>query len=241
VTTGRTYRSSAGASFTCWPGEDHPRVVEPWTFTWFSSQHTRRCGRVAVRRGCRQRRSLPAPVALARLVDSLTPPGAKAYVYQPKWDGYRALYAAGRLYSRNGTNLTPLFPDLIPTLAARLTPDPPEETSRSRQPERHRIRGDRHAPCREARTIFRSSRSSIQDSQACPPSPRRHMLDRSPSSGRERATRPGSSLHSHRWGLAACCWGRPQTRAREVAQPRVFEVPPVQDRAGGTCSAGISR
>jgi ATP-dependent DNA ligase len=53
---------------------------------------------------------MPAPVALARLVDSLTPPGAKAYVYQPKWDGYRALYSAGRLYSRNGTNLAPLFP-----------------------------------------------------------------------------------------------------------------------------------
>jgi ATP-dependent DNA ligase len=61
---------------------------------------------------------LPAPVALARLVDSLTPPGAKAYVYQPKWDGYRALYSAGRLYSRNGTNLTPLFPDLVPTPGA---------------------------------------------------------------------------------------------------------------------------
>src|SRR6476619_7510522 len=34
--------------------------------------------------------------------------------------------------------------------------------------------------------------------------------------------------------MAACCWGRPQARAREVAQPCVLEVPPVQDRAGGT-------
>ena len=66
---------------------------------------------------------LPAPVALARLVDSLTPPGAKTPIYQPKWDGYRALYSAGRLHSRKGTNLTPLFPDLIPILTARLPPD----------------------------------------------------------------------------------------------------------------------
>ena len=82
------------------------------------ARRARRAGRVAV-----PAVPLPAPVALARLVDSLTSPGAKAYVYQPKWDGYRALYSAGRLYSRNGTNLTPLFPDLIPTLAGRLTRD----------------------------------------------------------------------------------------------------------------------
>ena len=66
---------------------------------------------------------MPAPVALARLVDSLTPPGAKTPVYQPKWDGYRALYSAGRLTSRNGTNLTPLFPDLTPILIASLPAD----------------------------------------------------------------------------------------------------------------------
>ncbi len=66
---------------------------------------------------------LPAPVALAGLTDSLTPPGGKAWVYQPKWDGYRAVYSAGRLVSRNGTDLTPLFPDLTPVLAARLAPD----------------------------------------------------------------------------------------------------------------------
>lgn len=63
---------------------------------------------------------LSAPVALARLTDTLTPPGGKDWLYQPKWDGYRALSSAGRLVSRNGTNLTPLFPDLIPVLAARL-------------------------------------------------------------------------------------------------------------------------
>ena len=66
---------------------------------------------------------MPAPVALARLVDTLTPPGAKTPIYQPKWDGYRALYSAGRLYSRNGTDLTPLFPDLTPILTARLPAD----------------------------------------------------------------------------------------------------------------------
>lgn len=67
--------------------------------------------------------SLPAPVALARLVDSLTPVGASSPVYEPKWDGYRILCSAGKLYSRNGINLTRLFPDLAPVLAARLPAD----------------------------------------------------------------------------------------------------------------------
>ncbi len=67
--------------------------------------------------------SLPAPVALARLVHSLTPVGASSPVYEPKWDGYRILYSAGKFYSRNGTNLTPLFPDLAPVLTARLPAD----------------------------------------------------------------------------------------------------------------------
>ncbi len=64
--------------------------------------------------------SLPAPVALARLADTLAPPGVKTPVYEPKWDGWRALSSAGRLYSRRGTDLTALFPDLAPVLAARL-------------------------------------------------------------------------------------------------------------------------
>lgn len=67
--------------------------------------------------------SLPAPVALARLVDSLTPVGASSPLYEPKWDGYRILYSAGQFYSRNGINLTPLFPDLAPVLSARLPAD----------------------------------------------------------------------------------------------------------------------
>ena len=67
--------------------------------------------------------SLQAPVALARLVDDLVPSGARDLVWEPKWDGYRALVGGGRIYSRNGTNLTALFPDLTPVLAARLPDD----------------------------------------------------------------------------------------------------------------------
>src|SRR3954464_15931286 len=67
--------------------------------------------------------SLRAPVALARPVDDLTPSGVRDLVWEPKWDGYRVLVGAGRIYSRNGTNLTPLFPDLTPVLAARLPED----------------------------------------------------------------------------------------------------------------------
>src|SRR5690242_2993151 len=64
--------------------------------------------------------SLHAPVALARPVDELTPPGAKDLVWEPKWEGYRGLVGAGRIFSRSGTNLTPLFPDLTPVLSSRL-------------------------------------------------------------------------------------------------------------------------
>ncbi len=44
-------------------------------------------------------------------------------MWEPKWDGYRVLCAGGRLYSRNGTDLTSFFPDLAPVLAARLPAD----------------------------------------------------------------------------------------------------------------------
>ena len=64
--------------------------------------------------------SLPAPPALAALTQTLTPPGLKAAVYEPKWDGYRALDGAGRRWSRRGSDLTRLFPDLAPVPAARL-------------------------------------------------------------------------------------------------------------------------
>ncbi|MHA3838275.1 ATP-dependent DNA ligase [Terrabacter sp. AAH1] len=67
--------------------------------------------------------SLRAPVALARLTDDLVPSGGKKLRWEPKWDGYRALVGGGRIYSRNGTDLTPLFPDLAPVLGARLPDD----------------------------------------------------------------------------------------------------------------------
>ena len=67
--------------------------------------------------------SLQAPVALARRVDDLTPAGAGDLVWEPKWDGYRALVGGGRIFSRNGTNLTPLFRDLTPVLKAHLPHD----------------------------------------------------------------------------------------------------------------------
>ncbi|GAA5025321.1 hypothetical protein GCM10023258_18140 [Terrabacter aeriphilus] len=67
--------------------------------------------------------SLHSPVALARPVDDLSPSGVKNLVWEPKWDGYRALVGGGKIFSRNGTNLTPLFPDLTPALASRLPDD----------------------------------------------------------------------------------------------------------------------
>ncbi|MGO4600086.1 ATP-dependent DNA ligase [Terrabacter sp. 2RAF25] len=67
--------------------------------------------------------SLHAPVALVRAVDDLTPSGVKKMVWEPKWDGYRALVGSGRILSRNGTDLTPLFPDLAPVLTSRLPDD----------------------------------------------------------------------------------------------------------------------
>jgi ATP-dependent DNA ligase len=64
--------------------------------------------------------SPPVPLALARLTDTLTPIGVKSPLWEPKWDGYRAMTVGGHIWSRNGTNLTPMFPDLAPILAARL-------------------------------------------------------------------------------------------------------------------------
>lgn len=65
----------------------------------------------------------PAPLALARLTDTLTPPGVASPCFEAKWDGSRCTVNADRLFSRNGTNLTPLFPDMAPVLAARLPAD----------------------------------------------------------------------------------------------------------------------
>lgn len=67
--------------------------------------------------------SLHAPVALAKPVDDLLPSHAKRLVWEPKWDGYRALVADGQIYSRRHTDLTALFPDLTPALKTRLPAD----------------------------------------------------------------------------------------------------------------------
>jgi hypothetical protein len=64
--------------------------------------------------------ALPPPLALARSTDTLTPVGVLDARFEMKWDGYRAAAAGGRLWSQRGTDLTRLFPDLAPVLAARL-------------------------------------------------------------------------------------------------------------------------
>lgn len=64
--------------------------------------------------------TLPVPVALARQVEQLPPAGVRSMLYEPKWDGWRAVTAAGRLFSRNGTDLTRFFPDLAPVLSSRM-------------------------------------------------------------------------------------------------------------------------
>lgn len=48
---------------------------------------------------------LPAPFALARSTDTLTP-GGRSLVWEAKWDGYRAqiLTTNGRSWSRRGTD-----------------------------------------------------------------------------------------------------------------------------------------
>ena len=57
---------------------------------------------------------------MARLAETLTPAGVRQPRFEPKWDGYRALVAGGRIWSRSGTDLSRHFPDLAPILRARL-------------------------------------------------------------------------------------------------------------------------
>lgn len=64
---------------------------------------------------------LPVPLALARSAETLTPSGAREPRFEPKWDGYRALVAGGRIWSRTGTDLGRFFPDLVPVLRSRLS------------------------------------------------------------------------------------------------------------------------
>lgn len=66
---------------------------------------------------------LPPPVALARAVDSLDDVPVADPVFEPKWDGWRAVVAGGRVWSRRGTDLTRFLPDLAPVLGARLPAD----------------------------------------------------------------------------------------------------------------------
>lgn len=63
---------------------------------------------------------LPVPLALARSAETLTPPGVREARFEPKWDGYRAQVAGGRIWSRTGTDLGRFFPDLVPVLRSRL-------------------------------------------------------------------------------------------------------------------------
>jgi ATP-dependent DNA ligase len=63
---------------------------------------------------------VPPPLALARATDVLHPRGVRQACWEPKFDGWRVAYAAGRLWSRHGTDLTRYFPDLMPVLRAQL-------------------------------------------------------------------------------------------------------------------------
>ncbi|HVL36937.1 MAG TPA: ATP-dependent DNA ligase [Burkholderiales bacterium] len=70
---------------------------------------------------------IPPPIEpmLAKLADELPPQGE--YLYEPKWDGFRALVFRGGaelfLQSRDGRPLDRYFPELHATLLARLPPD----------------------------------------------------------------------------------------------------------------------
>jgi ATP-dependent DNA ligase len=66
---------------------------------------------------------VPPPVALTRPADALRPPGMRSPVWEPKWDGWRAVWADGRLWSRHGKDLSRYFPDLLRVLASRLPRD----------------------------------------------------------------------------------------------------------------------
>lgn len=63
---------------------------------------------------------VPPPLALAKTTDTLSPAGVREPRFETKWDGYRVCVHAGSIWSRRGSNLTRLFPDLAPVLAARL-------------------------------------------------------------------------------------------------------------------------
>jgi ATP-dependent DNA ligase len=66
---------------------------------------------------------VPPPVALARATEALRPASVREPCWEPKWDGWRAAYVGGRLWSRRGTELTRYFPDLVPVMRDRLPTD----------------------------------------------------------------------------------------------------------------------
>jgi ATP-dependent DNA ligase len=95
----------------------------PWTVVDTPAQPNPRS-----RERASSRRWWPAGVMLAKPVEGLPPANALpgGCLYEPKWDGYRALVRVDddgtRIRSRRGTDLTPGFPDIAEALAMQLHP-----------------------------------------------------------------------------------------------------------------------
>src|SRR3954454_17056747 len=70
----------------------------------------------------------PVAVQLAKPVRSIPPEGALpgGCVYEPKWDGYRLVVvrdgASTRLWSKQGRDLTALFPEIVAAAVAQVPP-----------------------------------------------------------------------------------------------------------------------
>src|SRR3954453_6510529 len=70
----------------------------------------------------------PVAVELAKPVRSIPPEGALpgGCVYEPKWDGYRLVVvrdgASTRLWSKQGRDLTALFPEIAAAAVAQVPP-----------------------------------------------------------------------------------------------------------------------
>src|SRR3954466_11844288 len=70
----------------------------------------------------------PVAVELAKPVRSIPPEGALpgGCVYEPKWDGYRLVVvrdgASTRLWSKQGRDLTALFPEIVAAAVAQVPP-----------------------------------------------------------------------------------------------------------------------
>ncbi|MGW6265763.1 ATP-dependent DNA ligase [Cellulosimicrobium funkei] len=73
-------------------------------------------------------RAMPYDVALARAVEQIPAPSALegGCRYEPKWDGYRATVSVrddgAYIWSRRGTDLSTLFPEIVAALEAQLDP-----------------------------------------------------------------------------------------------------------------------